>query len=362
MINRGKLLGLVRKSRANGFKNQPLRTVVLWHTEDGGRDKSVSFWDLDDPENENDDQMVSRMMEAAETDSAGLGDKQNYAFCFYFGEASPDNPSRGYGARYAFPMHGAPSFDDSASDASVVGSSMGSTPQGIAKLATGFTIDMMRLTTAALQENARMMQNQISRLEGQNEKLMQQRDKMLILNERMISRKFQRDLMLKKYQFWEEQKAKAAELLFSIAPAILVGLAGRKMLSAPPPNEQTHTFEDFIRSIQGDTDVLAALQTRLSPTQLPAVFQMAAAVGAGEHIQPAVLKSFLESIDEPQMDEFKRIMKPEQYQKLAGAIRAALREFEAAQARLQELKQTINNRESAEEDVDGVLPDDEDSM
>lgn len=354
MINRPKLLGAVRKSRAHGFNNQPLRVIVLWHFPEGASPKSVTFWDMEDPEvaEGNDDQLVSKMIEICEADMANLSDRQDYAFCFYFGDASPDNPTRGYGVRVAVRLYGTPSFDDSASDPGVVGGQMGATPQGLAKLATSFSTDLMRLVVPAMHENMRMLQSQVLRLEAQNASLMEQHNKLLILNEKMISRKFQRDLMLQKYKFWEEQKAKAAELLFSIAPAVLMGFAGRPMLPSPPPTEQIFSFEDFVRSVQEDTDVLMALQQRLKPMQLPAVMQMVSSVQSGQRIHPAVLKSFLESVDEPQMDEFKKILKSHQWEKLTGAIRAAMREYEEAQQRVEQAKQKMDEDETAEEPID----------
>lgn len=223
---------------------------------------------------------------------------------------------------------------------------MGATEKGIAKIATGHVIDIMRMALPAIAQTQTSLMNQISRLEEQNNKLMAERGRMVVMQEKMISQKFKRDIMWKKYLFWEDQKAKAAEIFLSIAPSIVMGLAHRPMLGPAPRTETTNTFEEFIASLESHQ--MASIQPKLKPHQLPMVMLMMQGVKSGQGIQPAILKQFLQTLDEPQLDGLKEVLQPNQHALLIGALRHAMKEHDDAQNRSQNLRKGIEREDEAD--------------
>ena len=78
------------------------------------------------------------------------------------------------------------------------------------------------------------------------------------------------------------------------------------------------TFKAFATSLTDEQ--LYLLQMKIRLTQFPAVFQIVQAVKSGQPFPHAVLRNFLMSIDEPQMEDFKTVLAEEQYKDLLTAV------------------------------------------
>lgn len=349
MLERKKLLSKLNSWLNGGLEGHGnCRVVALFHREPG-RDMPVHVWNVG-PDTEAQG-LATEIIKAADDDASGIGGEQDYAVCAFFGEQSVGASS--YGGRLPFKVYAAPSFDNDG-ESGIGSSSRVTNPKEFAAMAGNFALEVMKTNIPWNNEMMRMQQKIIERQEAQIGELMDERRKNVVLQEKLLSQHHKRQVQLRKVLFWEKQKEAMADILFPMLPVVLSGLAGRPMLPQAQ-TEETVTFEQFVESIKPEQ--LVQLQTVLKPFQLPAIMGIVQAVKMKQGIDPTMLREFIKSIDEPQMENFKKVLTAEQTDLLVAAITGFVQKYEAEQVERKRAYEEMQKEMMEEEQVQEIDPD-----
>jgi len=324
------------------------RVVALFHRE-GARDMPVMSWDIN-PDTDI-QALATEIVKTADGDAGGIGGEQAYALCAFFGEQGVGASS--YGARLPFVIYAPPTFDNDG-EVGVGSSGRITNPKEFAAMAGQFALDVMKTNIPWNNSMMSMQQKIIDRQEGQITELLEERRKNVILTEKLQSMHFKRQMQLRKVLNWEKHKDAFADMLMPMIPVVLSGLAGRPMLPQAQ-TEETITFEQFVESIKPEQ--LMQLQTVLKPYQLPAIMAIVQAVKMKQGIDPTMLREFIKSIDEPQMEAFKKVLTAEQADMLLAAIGGFVQKYEAEQAERKKAYEEMQREMAEEEQIDEVADD-----
>lgn len=354
MVERRRLLAKLRQWILGGHKDENCRVIALMHLESEGRSKPVRTWDIIQGET-NIDILASEVQDEAEQDAAGIGDEQKYMVAAYFGDASVG--TNAYGGRYAFKINAPPSFDDNG-EAGITSSESVTTPKAFAAMAGKFSNEMFRLVIPWANETMRMQQRMIERLEAQNVEMMKDRERMVVLQEKLLSQHHKRQLQTRKVIYWENKKDQLANLLFPMLPVVLNGVAGKQLVPTQRTQE-TVTIEQFMQVMMTNPEKIAVMQQLLKPQQLPAVMMIIQSVQSGQPVEVSVLKGFISSLDEAQVDAFKEALGEDsrEFQMLISIIKGVYAEMHKQQDELRSAY-ADSLKEEDEESLDSVLDED----
>lgn len=350
-IDRKRLLGHVRKWILGGDRGESCTSIALVHLNEAGRGKPVRTWDVT-PETVI-ETLVTEMSDIAEEDATNLGDRQRYAFGAYSGRCSPGIGN--YFARYAFTLHPPPTLESANDDEIVEMSENATTPKGHAQMSSKFSLDLMKQVLPWAHQIMSRQEQTISRQAAEIESLYAERRKNVILHERVVQQSHKRQLQLRKVIFWEKKKEEAASIIFPMLAPLFMAAAGKQLPSGQATKESV-TFEHFINSFTDD-EQLMALQARMKPSQLPAVGAIVMAVKNKQPINAVVLREFLKSIDEPQMESIKEVLSEDQKRLFFGAIAGFMKEHEEHIEKMRKAQAAIDDTEPVEE-TDPVGDDD----
>lgn len=348
------MLARVRGWILSGHENtkEECKAICLFHFATKGQ--PIETWTVESDSDA--DVLVSSIIDTAESDAAGIGGTQRFMICAYFGNSRPGADS--YGARHPFVIHAPPTMSTDGEGGMFDSFEDITSSKGLASATGRMMLEHHRLTVPWANEQMRMAQRLIDSLQKQVETLSANHQRMVILQEKLLSRHHERQLKLKKFMMWEKRKDEIADMLMPMVAPVLMGvLQGNKMLApgAVQKTEETATFEQFIQAIKDDMPRLQAIQQTLKPTQVPAVMGMVGNVMAGQPIPLAVLKPFIQSIDDPQVAQWKEILTEQQFALFMSAVRGLYMKHAQAQEQLRkqydDLQKDINTPLEPEADI-----------
>ena len=350
MLDESVLLGKIRKFSIEGNQGQKCSAIVLFHANLNGRLDPISQWD---PHAESPEDIASKIsLDAHEDAKEGKGDDQSYTVGFFFGPGSRENARQGnFGARHRFSITPPPSFESSG-EGPETEPHLSGTNKATGMLATSYAKDLAKLTIPWANNLMQVQQNTIMRLEAQVNELMAERRRNVVLHEKLASQAHKRQLQTRKLIFWEKQKEEVASIFLPMLAPLLASIAGRPMLPSSP-TEETKAFEDFAAGLTDEQ--LAQLQMKLRPNQLPAVFQIVQAVKTKQAVPNVILREFLKSIDEPQMEDFKTVLTGEQHKDLLMIIVSYMQKYKDRQV---ETQAAYDQESKPAEEEETVLEDD----
>lgn len=337
MIDRRKVLIKVRGWVLQGKKvgkGEPLpcNALVLRHVSSEGRPKLVDSWEVEEATDV--EQLVSAVIDAAEEDASNAGDTNQYVLEAYFGDAASTAVSAGnYGAMMRLRINAPPNFEES--DDGSGSSEMVTTPKAFAAMVGRFANDFAKINIPWNNEMMRMQQRIIQQQNETIEKMSRERERMVILQEKLLNQNHRRALQLRKVMFWERQKEEIAGILFPMLPTVISAIAGKQLGPAKTSVEGV-SFEQFFKRLAAQPEKLGRLQPLLKMPQMMAVGQMSQAIAAGQPVDPIVLREFVKTIDDQQMEAFKEILDGEELQMLLGVVRSFYEQYEAERKKAQE--------------------------
>jgi hypothetical protein len=336
----------------NESAKEPCKAICLFHFATKGQ--PIETWLIESDSDP--DVLVSSFIDAAEQDAAGIGGTQRFMICAYFANSRPGVDT--WGARLPFIVHAPPTMQTGmGSDDPFESFEDITSPKALAAATGRMMLDHQRLVVPWANEQMRMAQRMIDSLQKQVETLSANHQRMVILQEKLLSRHHERQMKLKKLIMWEKRKDEIAGIIMPMMGPVLMGiLSGGKPGQLPPatPTEETSTFEDFIRAVKDDMPRLQALQATLHFNQQPAVMQMVASVMAGQTIQIVVLREFVKSIDDAQMKAWEEILSEEQFGLLKAAIRGIYMKHEQVKEEVrkayEDMRRDVNDPLDPEDD------------
>lgn len=359
-MNRARILKHVRKHVLVGQGGSTAKVITLTHLEGEGRSKPVGAWDVKGVD-VNFDALVNEIIDAATTDAEGIGDTQRYLLGFYFDDQVPGSSS--YGARLPFTVTVAPTFDAGDAEAGIVSSDTIGNSKMQAATAMKFAVDLFRHVIPWSNQIMAQQQQMIQRMEAQANEHSEQQKRMMVLNEKLLSRHHRRQLETRKLVTHERRKDEMAQMIMPLIPVVVAALAG-KPGAAPaalpgPGAEAVYTFDQFVKSLAADPERLASLQSKLKPMQIPSIMQIVGAVQSGQSINQSVLIEFLKTVDDAQMQSWEQELSEEQIVMLRSAIKHAMGKNEQDKEKVRAAFAEMNDTSIEEEDD---LLDDEEGL
>ena len=221
------------------------------------------------------------------------------------------------------------------------------TSKGHAQMSSKFALDLMKQVLPWAHQLMSRQEQTISRQAAEIESLYAERRKNVILHERVVQQSHKRQLQLRKVIFWEKKKEEAASIIFPMLAPLFMAAAGKQLPSGQATKESV-TFEHFINSFT-DEEQLMALQARMKPQQMPAIGAIVMAVKNKQPINAVVLREFLKSIDEPQMESIKEVLSEEQRNLFFAAVAGFMKEHEDYIEKMRKAQAATNDTEAVDE-------------
>lgn len=325
-INRTAIERKIRSWILEGKRGQPLTVIALFHLNAEAGAKPVDSWEAGfdwKPEDEV-NELASKVCDAIEGDAAELpdqggmsGNAQSYMICSYFGEVSKAGVTAGnYGARLPVTVHTPPSLDMSSDIGTGGGMDAITTPKAFAQMAAAHQRDMHRLNVPWANSLFDRYHKVTERQEAQINSLLDDRHRMVLLQERLMSENHKRAMQLRRVVSHEKMMEDAKGVLFPIGASALAGLFGQKASGATQTQimkaeDEVQLFYQFIHSVTDggkDFSKLMAMQAALKKTQLAPVQMLMHSLQTQAPISPVVLREFVKSVDEAQIEAFKEFL------------------------------------------------------